>query len=268
MGAKRLRDGSDQDTDKPQKSEQKKLRALPSFHTVIKEAVMVKTIQNLFGALEPLIRRTVREEFERVLHTTRYVQRSPQMQIEDVESPNLRLVFTKPLTSRIFTGSKVEDLENNPLQILLIDTQNGNNSPATLPMPIKLEVVVLDGDFPSELHDNWTSTNFSKSIVKERRGKRPLLTGEFPVILRDGFASIGELTFTDNSSWIRSQHFRIGARVVQDGYKGPRIREAITEAFRVKDHRGESYKKHYPPALTDDVWRLCQQRVSTLSMNS
>jgi hypothetical protein len=38
--------------------------------------------------------------------------------------------------------------------------------------------------------------------------------------------------------------------------EGIRIREAKTEAFTVKDHRGELYKKHYPPALSDEVWRL------------
>ena len=167
------------------------------------------------------------------------VYRSPHVQIEEVESTNLRLVFRNPISVPIFTGSKIEDSENNPLQILLIDTQNGGNSLAKLPMPVKLQVVVLDGDFASEGHDNWTSSDFDKHIVKERTGKRPLLTGEFPVILRDGVASIGELNFTDNSSWIRSQHFRIGVRVVLEGYKGPRIREAITESFRVKDHRGE-----------------------------
>ena len=98
----------------------------------------------------------------------------------------------------IFTGSKIEDLENSPLKILLIDTQNGGNSLAILPMPVKPQVVVSDGDFASEGHDNWTSADFDKHILKERTGKRPLLTGEFPVILCDWVAAIGELTFTDN----------------------------------------------------------------------
>lgn len=157
------------------------------------------------------------------------------MQIEEVETINLRLTFMKPPALPIYTGSKIEDSDSKPLQILLID--NGNNSQATLPMPLKLEVVVLDGDFKAE--DPWTSDDFDKAIVKQRTGRRPLLTGEFPVILRDGSASIGELNFTDNSSWIRSQLFRIGVRVVQEGYKGPQVKEAVTEAFRVKDHRGE-----------------------------
>ncbi|CAI0547829.1 unnamed protein product [Linum tenue] len=65
-----------------------------------------------------------------------------------------------------------------------------------------------------------------------------------------------EIEFTDNSSWIRSRKFRIGARVVRDGGRGLRVREAMTEAFIVKDHRGELYKKHHPPMLEDEVWRL------------
>ncbi|KAK0579044.1 hypothetical protein LWI29_020113 [Acer saccharum] len=32
--------------------------------------------------------------------------------------------------------------------------------------------------------------------------------------------------------------------------------EAKTDALTVKDHRGELYKKHYPPVMNDEVWRL------------
>ncbi|KAJ8465265.1 hypothetical protein OPV22_027817 [Ensete ventricosum] len=32
----------------------------------------------------------------------------------------------------------------------------------------------------------------------------------------------------------------------------------MTEAFKVKDHKGESYRKHYPPALEDRQRRLRQ----------
>ena len=109
-----------------------------------------------------------------------------------------------------------------------------------LPHPLKIEVVVLDGDFPSNGSSNWTSEEFDSNIVKERTGKRPLLAGDcLTVTLRDGFAPIGEIEFTDNSSWIRSRKFRLGARVAPGSYQGVKIREAITEAFVVKDHRGE-----------------------------
>ncbi|KOM35477.1 hypothetical protein LR48_Vigan02g162700 [Vigna angularis] len=64
--------------------------------------------------------------------------------------------------------------------------------------------------------------------------------------------------FTDNSRWIRSRKFRLGAKVIQTTSNEANIKEGRSEPFVVKDYRGESYKKHYPPSLNDDVWRLKQ----------
>ncbi|XP_010916435.1 protein SAR DEFICIENT 1 [Elaeis guineensis] len=256
MAAKRLLDDSDQDKDR---SEDKRMRRLPSFSTVIREAMMAKSLQNLFMALEPLLRKVVQEEVERgLIHSTRLLHRpSPsQMHIEAAEPPRMKLIFQRQPSLPVFTGSKIEDEDNNPLQVLLVDNHDREIPLSSIPSPLKVEVVVLDGDFPSDDLEDWTSTGFQKSIVKERTGKRPLITGEINLTLRDGSASISDLTFTDNSSWIRCRHFRIGARVVPGSYNGPRIKEAMTVAFMVKDHRGELYRKHYPPSLNDEVWRL------------
>jgi hypothetical protein len=76
--------------------------------------------------------------------------------------------------------------------------------------------------------------------VKERAGKRPLLGGEMNITMRDGIAPIGDIEFTDNSSWIRSRKFRVAVKVSHYGSNQiVRIQEAMTEAFVVKDHRGE-----------------------------
>lgn len=164
------------------------------------------------------------------------------MHIEAAEPPSIKLIFKRQPLLPVFTGTRIEDEDNNPLQVLLVDNHNREIPLSSIPSPLKVEVVVLDGDFPSDDLEDWTSTEFQKNIVKERTGKRPLITGEINLALRDGTASISELTFTDNSSWIRSRHFRIGARVVPGNYNGPRIKEAMTLAFMVKDHRGE--RKH------------------------
>lgn len=166
--------------------------------------------------------------------------RSTPMQIEAAaESSSFKLTFNKQLSLPIFTGSKIDDIESKPLQIVVVDVHTGEVPLSTLSSPLKVEVVVLDGDFPSGDQEDWTGAEFQNNIVKERTGKRPLLTGDVNVTLRDGAASISDLCFTDNSSWIRSRHFRIGARVVPGSHNAPRIREAITEPFMVKDHRGE-----------------------------
>ncbi|KAL6973566.1 hypothetical protein U1Q18_027751 [Sarracenia purpurea var. burkii] len=182
---------------------------------------------------------------------------SPLLRIQQLEEPStFQFIFSRNLSLPIFTGTKILAADSSPIQILLIDTAADQLVPASHPYPIKVEIVVLDGDFPPGDGDNWTSEAFDKSIVRERAGKRPLLAGELMVTVRDGFAPVGEIEFTDNSSWIRGRKFRLGARVVPGSSLAVRVREAVTESFVVKDHRGELYRKHHPPMLDDEVWRL------------
>ncbi|KAJ6375820.1 hypothetical protein OIU77_000726 [Salix suchowensis] len=256
MAGKRFLDEPGSELDRP--GDQKRMRRRPSFASVIGEAVMVNSLKNFCLALEPMLRRVVNEEMETKFRRSTFpLARSPSLRIQSLEPSNLQLVFSKNLLLPLFTGSKIVDLDSSPLQILLVDTRFDQIVPTYLPRPAKIEVVVLDGDFPEYDKRKWTSEEFNRNIVKERTGKRPLLAGDcLTVNLRDGCAAIGDIEFTDNSSWIRSRKFRLGVRVVPESYQGVRIREAITEAFVVKDHRGELYKKHHPPALQDEVWRL------------
>lgn len=182
----------------------------------------------------------VNEEIELGLRRgARSLSRSNSFRIQALEPSSLKLSFSDRLFLPIFTGSKIVDLETNPLQILLLDTRGDRMIPTTLSYPIKIEIVVLDGDFPRGDNETWTSEEFEKNIVRERKGKRPLLTGDLNVTMRDGVVLLGEIEFTDNSSWIRCRKFRLGARVVQRTSQGVTIQEAMTEAFVVKDHRGE-----------------------------
>lgn len=140
----------------------------------------------------------------------------------------------------IFTSNKIEDEQGNNLQIQLIGTKNGQQYPPQISSSIKIELVVINGDFPGERED-WNASEFNDNIIREREGKRPLLIGDVNLALKDHATaiSIQELIFTDNSSWTRSRKFRIGARVLPESYSGPRIKEAITRGFTVRDHRGE-----------------------------
>ncbi|KAJ8536034.1 hypothetical protein K7X08_034435 [Anisodus acutangulus] len=261
MAAKRFFDDSDPDQNQPNYKRMRSTSTRPSFASVIKEVVMVNFLDNVSSALEPMLRRVIHEEVESGLrrYSCRSITRSPSLRIKALEPSNVRLIFNKKLTLPIFTGNKIVACDGQNLQILLVDTSGEGMVPTTLPYPIKLEIVVLNGDFPSGQNEtNWSHDEFNKNIVKERNGKRPLLAGELNFTMRDGVVSVGEIEFTDNSSWIRNRRFRIGAKVVQIGNNQTtvRITEAITESFMVKDHRGELYKKHYPPALGDNVWRL------------
>ncbi|RVW97596.1 Calmodulin-binding protein 60 E [Vitis vinifera] len=68
--------------------------------------------------------------------------------------------------------------------------------------------------FNEESDDDWTKEHFESHEVKEREGKRPLLTGIY-------------------------RKFRLGVKIAPGYCEDVHIREAKTEAFAVKDHRGE-----------------------------
>ncbi|KAK3123268.1 hypothetical protein QOZ80_8AG0627630 [Eleusine coracana subsp. coracana] len=174
--------------------------------------------------------------------------------------PPLKLVFASRLLIPIFTNNKLVDDTNNVIEIHLVDTRVHHVITPTsthLGSSLRLEVLVLDGDFRCEDGEGWTIDQFNAATVRAREGKRPLLVGTVNVAMSNhGVAVIDDVSFTDNSSWIMSRKFRIGVRAMPAGYFGVRIQEAVSESFTVKDHRGEFYKKHYPPSLTDNVWRL------------
>lgn len=151
----------------------------------------------------------------------------------------MQLHFKSRLSLPLFTGGKVEGEQGASIHIVLIDADTGRVVTSGLESSVKLDIVVLEGDFSNEDDEGWSLEEFESHIVKEREGKRPLLTGDLQVTLKEGVGTLGDLTFTDNSSWIRSRKFRLGLKVASGYSEGLRIREAKTEAFTVKDHRGE-----------------------------
>ncbi|XP_042399926.1 calmodulin-binding protein 60 B-like [Zingiber officinale] len=239
-------------------SEPKRKRA-PALASVVIEALKVNSLQKLCSSLEPILRRIVSEEVERALvklGPARIGGRTSPKLIEGPSGRKLQLHFRSTLSLPLFTGGKVEGEQGASIHVVLLDASTGHIVTLGPESSAKLDVVVLEGDFNNEDDDDWTKEEFESHIVKEREGKRPLLTGDLQISLKEGLGTLGELTFTDNSSWIRSRKFRLGLKISSGFLEGIRIREAKTEAFAVKDHRGELYKKHYPPSWKDDVWRL------------
>ncbi|KAF4363693.1 hypothetical protein CsatB_017891 [Cannabis sativa] len=230
-----------------------KRRKIPNFRNVVLEVMKLHTFER---SLEPLIRRVVKEEVEIALK--KHLNNMKQNGVKEMHSTvakSLKLRFLNNISLPVFTGARIEGEEGFPLQVALVDCFTGQIIYSGPESTAKVEVVVLEGDFDGDEGDNWTVEEFKNNIVREREGKKPLLTGDAVLNLKDGEGSVGEISFTDNSSWTRSRRFRLGVRVV-DNFDGVEIREAKTESFIVRDHRGELYKKHHPPSLYDEVWRL------------
>ncbi|KAJ0989570.1 hypothetical protein J5N97_007926 [Dioscorea zingiberensis] len=230
---------------------------VPALHGVVVEALKMDALQKLLAALEPLVRRVVKEEVELALakHLS-CIKRQCGKQVYPSNSGSLQLQFMNKLSLPIFTGTKIEGEDCSVVSMALVDGLTGQVVMSGPESSLRVEIVVLEGDFEGDEEDSWTYEDFRNNIVREREGKRSLLTGDVFLELTEGIGVLGELSFTDNSSWTRSRKFRLGARIADGCYNRTRIREAKTEPFMVKDHRGELYKKHYPPALMDEVWRL------------
>ncbi|XP_072983502.1 protein SAR DEFICIENT 1-like isoform X2 [Typha latifolia] len=227
-----------------------------TFLNSMREVMGAQYMQRHLTKMEPFLRSVVQDEVEKAL--SRHVQlspRSPQL-IKAAASKRYRLQFQNSLPQTVFTGSKIEAENRRPIQLALVDT-DGNQIVSSGPLSsVRIEIAVLDGDFGTDGQMDWTEKEFNDNIVREREGKRPLLTGDLVVTLSNGVGYIYDAAFTDNSSWIRCRKFRLGAKISRSTSTDGRVHEAISEAFWVKDHRGELYKKHHPPALVDDVWRL------------
>jgi hypothetical protein len=133
----------------------------------------------------------------------------------------------------------VEAENKQPLRVALTYAAT-NQTVASGPLSsMKLELLVLDGDFNADERLEHSEKEFSESVVFEREGKRSLLSGEVFVVLAKGVACVRDISFTDNSSWIRSRKFRLGARMSRTSSIEDRVQEAVSNPFLVKDHRGE-----------------------------
>ncbi|KAL8171794.1 hypothetical protein V2J09_023598 [Rumex salicifolius] len=205
---------------------------------------------------EALVRKVVREEVSQALCLHAPLQRSPLYEAEPSVARSFLLCFEGRLPNRVFTGNKIEAEGTEPLKIVLQDAKNGTVVSDGPFASMRIECVVLEGDFKAEETTNWTEKEFSDNILREREGRRPLLVGERSITLSNGVGFIRDISFTDNSSWVRSKRFRLGFKVAQGLFPDVGVQEAISDAFEVKDRRGEPYQKHGTPSLDDMVWRL------------
>ncbi|KAK4747146.1 hypothetical protein SAY87_026183 [Trapa incisa] len=262
-------------------SDQKRPRPISRFDSVVENVCQLNQMEKLFSVIVPIIRQVVSEEVGNAITASSHLRRSPSLPLPSPERPLatsfhiLQLVFAGTLRLPLFTFNSIASDDDSRVRVLLIDphvdpTITAAVPPVSLPFPIKVEMVVLDGGFPPLCCDGdavWTEEEFEGSILRPREGRPPLLAGgQLIVSLRRGDgdqsgsvvgATFSNLHVTDNSSWVRSRKFRLGVRVIP-GRCGTHVRilEAVSEAFTVRDHRGESYRKHYPPRLEDEVWRL------------
>ncbi|KAG6645925.1 hypothetical protein I3843_08G152300 [Carya illinoinensis] len=206
---------------------------------------------------EPFVRKVVRGEVERILQLQPEPCPRRELQLGATSGVrSLHLRFVNCLPSTIYTNNVIKSEDGNPIRIELIDTRSRTRVKSGPLSSIKLDIGVLDGGFQFDDQEDWTEQEYNASILREREGKRPLVVGNLKVTLAEGVGDVGEIHFTDNSSWVKSRKFILGAKVEKKHSGEGNIREARSQSFMVKDHRGELNKKHKTPSKSDEVWRL------------
>ncbi|WZZ74696.1 hypothetical protein YC2023_086066 [Brassica napus] len=222
-----------------------------TFKTAVKKVMRHMSNNQIMVHMENMFRKIVREELERLTQQHHLSSSWSQIERPRSETPSSRtqfkLRFINSPPPSIFTGAKIEPKNGFPLAIELVEAATNARVVSGPLSSSRVDFVPLNADFTEE---SWTVDLFKRYILKPREGKRPLLTGDVTLTLKNGVGVVA-IAFTDSSIWSRCRKFRLGARLTGDGAV-----EARSEAFKCKDQRGESYKKHHPPYPGDEVWRL------------
>ncbi|XP_058089090.1 calmodulin-binding protein 60 D-like [Magnolia sinica] len=171
-------------------------------------------------------------------------------------SRTLQLKFRNNISLPIFTLTEIEGKDPSALTIALVDAMTGQVVSSGPESSMKVEIVILEGNFKGDEDNNWTFEHFRDNIVREGKDNQTLLTGDVFLTLNEGIGVASKLKITDNSSRTKKRKFRLAARVPDGYFNEMRVKEAITEPFAVKERRGKSYMKKHPPSLDDKVWRL------------
>ncbi|WOH10520.1 hypothetical protein DCAR_0729989 [Daucus carota subsp. sativus] len=172
------------------------------------------------------------------------------------ESQRFELKFLDRISTPVFTGQKIKAEGCASIRVALYDCATGAVVTSGREANANIELVVLQGDSDGHGGDNLTvEEDFEKKIVKTIKGKKSLLKGNTMLKLKEGCCDIGELSFIHNSGWVKICQLSLAARVV-DNFPGTTIQPAMTEGFMLKDSRTKLYLKKYPPALSDEIWRL------------
>lgn len=215
--------------------------------------VIAGLLRRLPVELEEVIRRVVREQLQIIANHTPLASRlltNPDKEIK------YRLHFQNTPARELFTRRRIVAADGTKLRIAIMDSNLREVITSDPWSSVKVQIVVVKGDFGGDDKKVWTEEEFKACVVSQRKDKEPLLTGQLEIKLTNGIGYLASAKFTDNSSWTKTQEFRLAMKPFPSEHIQERVLEGISEPFRVKDRRMEANQKHHPPLLTDEVWRL------------
>ena len=142
------------------------------------------------------------------------------------------------ISSPVLTSRKIKGEGGISINLALVDSLTEEVVKTGPEAAAKVEILVLEGDYAGHRECNGKSEDFNNRIVTEMEGKKSVLQGTTTLKLKEGISSITNLSFTQNSQWMRNSKLCLGARAV-NSFPGTTIEPANTKSFVVKDNRTE-----------------------------
>ncbi|KAF0887770.1 hypothetical protein E2562_004002 [Oryza meyeriana var. granulata] len=184
------------------------------------------------------------------LYSNRHADQHPGLE----PNTNIQLRFLNGLKTPVYTEKNITAENNETIRIGIFE---GENMITDGPLSkVKVEIIVLRGDFSNDGQVSWTEEQFNNHIVQGRDGQGFVLGGDRSVWLKNGEGCLGRIRFKEGSSRTRSRMFIVGARVSKSENTGVRVQEAVMKPATVLDRRNEANEKRHPPMLDDQVFRL------------
>ncbi|CAA2983639.1 calmodulin-binding protein 60 A-like isoform X2 [Olea europaea var. sylvestris] len=220
------------------------------------EVMVIRTVQKVIGPIvEDLIRKVVKEEIQSAQEKFLTHQNRNSVDEATLSRPrSLELKFLDKLSDSILTGKEFKGKEGNLIRVSLVDIVTGDPFLSGPEASAKVEILILKAG-PNDNAHNENLKDFNNSIIRENEKTKPHFPKPVYVYLEKGIGVLSNVKLGHDARWMKSCKCRLGARVV-DKFDGSTVKEAWTESFMVLDSRCKLYEKHYPPSLSDPVWRL------------
>ncbi|KAL0356001.1 UNVERIFIED_CONTAM: hypothetical protein Sradi_4047000 [Sesamum radiatum] len=219
------------------------------------EVTVIRTVERVIVPLaEDLIRKVVKEEIQSAQEKFLIGGRSHANAMATSKERSLHLTFLDEVSGPVLTGKAIEGKGGTPMRVALVDKITGQAVDCGPESSAKVEIVVLEaGDNDNE--QNLSLENFNNRIIRESDKKKPHFPKSNYIYLKEGVGVLCNVKLGHDSRWMKSCKCRLGARIVEN-FGGIKVQAAWTESFMVSDSRSKLYEKHYPPSLSDPVWRL------------
>ncbi|OEL26926.1 Calmodulin-binding protein 60 D [Dichanthelium oligosanthes] len=221
----------------------------PAFLVVLfaVRVIVMNPVPASISEIESTIQRIVDCAFNQFHEMVSRLEPNQEHAAANGSNTNIRLCFLNDFKPPIYTDKNITDENNTAIKVAIYE---GGNIITSGPLSkVKVEVLVLRGEFCNNGRSDWTEEEFDNHIVQDREEQG--LLGS--VRLTNGKAELSHIRFKKGTC---RRSVIMAARVCKGESISHRVQEAIMMPVVVQDRRNEANEKRYPPSLDDDVFRL------------